>query len=218
MWVLVVVWQVRLRTAISVYLYYTILYTHTRLTALCPGLPGWASTNLDFTEAKRRWVAVASAGPYASLHLAPDRYPYQHPTTQFLQTGCPSCRTTNYTIPNINIKYQLSGTIFFQTQCKYRVSLNASYTVNTLHRQNRFGTDINTHWRMCDKEYLFHRSLLCSLHGPRISVSWSAGKKSMKDLELQLGDSYAPGIREGLSEITRMPSERQNQTILAKAQ
>ena len=24
-------------------------------------------TNLDFTEAKRRWVAVASAGPYASL-------------------------------------------------------------------------------------------------------------------------------------------------------
>ena len=98
---------------------------------------------------------MVSAGPYASLHLAPDRYPYQHPTTQFLQTGCPSCRPTNYTIPNINIKYQLSGTIFFQTQCKYRVSLNASYTVNTLHRQNRFGTDINTHWRMCDKEYLF---------------------------------------------------------------
>ena len=30
------------------------------------------TTNLDFTEA-REWVAVASAGPYASLHLAPDR-------------------------------------------------------------------------------------------------------------------------------------------------
>ena len=30
-------------------------------------------TNLDFTEAKRWWVAVVSAGPYASLHLAPDR-------------------------------------------------------------------------------------------------------------------------------------------------
>ena len=29
-------------------------------------------TNLDFTEA-RQWVAVASAGPYASLHLEPDR-------------------------------------------------------------------------------------------------------------------------------------------------
>ena len=28
-------------------------------------------------------MAVASAGPYASLHLAPDRQPRQHPTTQF---------------------------------------------------------------------------------------------------------------------------------------
>jgi len=27
-------------------------------------------------------VAVAPAGPYASLHLAPDRQPRQHPTTQ----------------------------------------------------------------------------------------------------------------------------------------
>jgi len=39
-------------------------------------------TNLDFTEV-RQWVAVASAGPYASLHLAVGRYPLQHPTTQF---------------------------------------------------------------------------------------------------------------------------------------
>jgi len=28
---------------------------------------------------------LASAGPYASLHLGPDRQPCQHPTTQFLQ-------------------------------------------------------------------------------------------------------------------------------------
>jgi len=28
-------------------------------------------------------VAVASAGPYASLHLAPDSQPRQYPTTQF---------------------------------------------------------------------------------------------------------------------------------------
>jgi len=40
-------------------------------------------------------VAVASAGPYASVHLAPDRQPHQHPTTQFLQAGCPSCHPTN---------------------------------------------------------------------------------------------------------------------------
>jgi len=40
-------------------------------------------------------VAVASAGQYASLQLAPDRQPQQHRTTQFLQAGCPSCRPTN---------------------------------------------------------------------------------------------------------------------------
>jgi len=40
-------------------------------------------------------VAVSSAEPYASQHLAPDRQPRQHPTTQFLQTGCPFCRPTN---------------------------------------------------------------------------------------------------------------------------
>jgi len=40
-------------------------------------------------------VAVASAALYATLHLAPDRQQCQHPTTQFLQTGCPSCRPTN---------------------------------------------------------------------------------------------------------------------------
>ena len=50
----------------------------TRLTALCPGLPGWpgtrkVKTNQDFTEAKRQWVAVASTGLYATLHLTPDK-------------------------------------------------------------------------------------------------------------------------------------------------
>ena len=40
-------------------------------------------------------MAVASAGLYASLHLAPDRHPRQHPTTHFLQARCPSCRQTN---------------------------------------------------------------------------------------------------------------------------
>ena len=40
-------------------------------------------------------MAVASAGPYASLHLAPDRQPRHHPTTRFLHAGCPSCRPTN---------------------------------------------------------------------------------------------------------------------------
>jgi len=34
-------------------------------------------------------VAVASAGPYASLHLAPDRQPRQHPTTRFFTGRMP---------------------------------------------------------------------------------------------------------------------------------
>ena len=34
-------------------------------------------------------MAVASAGPYASLHLAPDRQPCQHPTTQFFTGRMP---------------------------------------------------------------------------------------------------------------------------------
>ena len=41
---------------------------------------------------------MASAEPYASLHLAPDRQPCQHPTRpplSFLQAGCPSCHPTN---------------------------------------------------------------------------------------------------------------------------
>jgi len=53
-------------------------HTHTRLTALCPRLPGWAGTRKVkpiwiLLQSKRQWVAVASAGSYASLHLAPDR-------------------------------------------------------------------------------------------------------------------------------------------------
>ena len=40
-------------------------------------------------------MAVASAGPYANLHLASDRQPRQHPTTQFFTGRCPSCRPTN---------------------------------------------------------------------------------------------------------------------------
>jgi len=52
-------------------------------------------TNLNFTEA-RQWVAVASAGPYASLHLAPDRQPRQHLTTLFFYgpDGLPAAQPT----------------------------------------------------------------------------------------------------------------------------
>ena len=56
---------------------HTHTHTHIRLTALCPGLPRSAGTRKvnqpGFYWSKRQWVAVASAGPYASLHLTPDR-------------------------------------------------------------------------------------------------------------------------------------------------
>jgi len=42
-----------------------------------------------FYWSKRQWVAVASAGSYASLHLAPDRSPCQYPTTQFFTGRMP---------------------------------------------------------------------------------------------------------------------------------
>ena len=65
--------------------------THTRLTALCPGLPRWGATRKvnqsGFYWSKRQWVAVASAGLYASLHLASDKQPHQHPTTLMFFTG-----------------------------------------------------------------------------------------------------------------------------------
>ena len=41
-------------------------HTHTRLTALCPGLPGWAGTNLDFTEARDsewQWHQLDQSAP-----------------------------------------------------------------------------------------------------------------------------------------------------------
>ena len=77
-----------------------VLYTNTHpFNGPFSGLPGWADTRkvnpIWIYWSKRQWVATASAGPYASLHLDPDRQPRQYPTTQFLQAGYPSCRPTN---------------------------------------------------------------------------------------------------------------------------
>jgi len=82
-------------------------HTHTQLfycsSGICPGLPGWAGTRkvkpgrlkpIWIYWNKREWVAVASAGPYASLHLIPDNHA-SVPSLIFLQAGCPSCCPTN---------------------------------------------------------------------------------------------------------------------------
>jgi len=50
--------------------------SRTHITAICPGLPGWGGTGKVkpiWILLKQETVAVASAGLYASLHLAPDR-------------------------------------------------------------------------------------------------------------------------------------------------
>ena len=74
--------------------------THTRLTALCPGLPRWAGTrkvktNLYFTGARdseRQWYQLGHTQVCTSLQTD------NHAITlllKFLQAGCPSCRPTN---------------------------------------------------------------------------------------------------------------------------
>ena len=68
--------HVKVKPHIQTYIY-THAHAHTRLMARCLWLPRWAGTRKQnqsgFKQSKRQWVAVASAGPYASLHLNPDR-------------------------------------------------------------------------------------------------------------------------------------------------
>ena len=79
---------------------YTHPFTHTRLTALFPGLPRWAGTRI----VKPIWIllkqeTVSGSGiSWAICKLAPCS---RQTTTSaphhssFLQAGCPSCRPTN---------------------------------------------------------------------------------------------------------------------------
>ena len=78
---------------------HTHTHTHTRLMALFPGLPRSAGTR----KAKPIWILLkqetvrGSGISWAICKSAPcsRQIPCQHPTTQFLQAGCPSCRPTN---------------------------------------------------------------------------------------------------------------------------
>jgi len=74
------------------------IHTHTRLTALCLGLPGRAGTR----KVKPIWIlleqeTVSGSGiSWAIGKSAPRSRQITTPTTQvFLQAGCPSCRPTN---------------------------------------------------------------------------------------------------------------------------
>ena len=75
-------------------------HTHTRLTALCPGLPGWAGTR----KVKPIWIllkqeTVSGSGiSWAICKCAPRSRQIATPAPHhsvFLQAGCPSCHPTN---------------------------------------------------------------------------------------------------------------------------
>jgi len=69
-------------------------HTQTRVMALFPGLPGWASTR----KVKPIWIllkqeTVSGSGIIYTL-LQTDNHASTQPLS-FLQAGCPSCRPTN---------------------------------------------------------------------------------------------------------------------------
>jgi len=72
---------------------------------------------------------MASAGPYASLCLTPDRQPRQHPITQFIQAWCPSCCPTN------SVK-ALKASQYMHGKVSHFFSLPVSHAI-ILHRCNR---------------------------------------------------------------------------------
>jgi len=86
-------------------------------------------TNLDFTEARDFSTFSVTSGPYASLHLAPDRWPCQHLTAVFLQAGCPSCRLTN-SVKELKAKFTLS-----QKKINYTSLATPPENVTTLTRE-----------------------------------------------------------------------------------
>ena len=84
--------------------HYTHTHTHThtdtRLTALCPGPPGWARTRkvknyLDFTEARDSEWQWHQVGHMQVCTLLQTDNHASNPPLSFLQAGCPSCRPTN---------------------------------------------------------------------------------------------------------------------------
>ena len=95
-------------------------HTHTRLTALFPGLPVWAGTR----KVKPIWILLkletVSGSGYQLGHmqvctaLQTDNHA-STPPLSFLQAGCPSCRPTNsvkalkYVGIKIEINNQLSN-------------------------------------------------------------------------------------------------------------
>ena len=101
-------------------------HTHVRLTAFCPGLPGWDGTRKVksiwiFTEARDSEWQRHQLG-HRPMQVCTSLKTYNHASTpplSFLQAGCPSCRLTNSVKAleanscNSNYCIFVNSTIFF---------------------------------------------------------------------------------------------------------
>ena len=114
-------------TRIIAYFYSTL---HPRLTALCPGLPRWASTR----KVKPIWIllkqqTVSGSGiSWAICKSAPRSRQITMPVPHhsvFLRAGCPSCRPTN-SVKALKAKH------FSHTEMKWK-SLLSQYAVPWLY-------------------------------------------------------------------------------------
>ena len=79
---------------------FTHTHTHTRLTTLCPGLPGWSGTRKEksFWIFQKQETMSGSGISWAICKSAPRSRQITMPANHhsvFLQAGCSSCRPTN---------------------------------------------------------------------------------------------------------------------------
>jgi len=69
--------------------------THTRLMALCPGLPRWAGSR-KVNQSRFYWNEIVSgSGIRWAIYKSAPRYRQITTPFSFLQAGCPSCCLTN---------------------------------------------------------------------------------------------------------------------------
>jgi len=97
-------------------------YAHTHLTALFPGLPGWAGTRKvnqsGFYWSKRQWVAVASAGPMqVCTSLQTGNHASTPPLSFYRPDALPATQPTasRHWMTALNNTAQI--TIYVETRC-----------------------------------------------------------------------------------------------------
>ena len=151
------------------------LHTHTHLfngplTGTTPGEPNWAGSRKVkpiwiFYWSKRQWVAVASSGPYASLHLAPTM---PAPTAQFFTGQMPflpaiqQCQSTEgmftamQLLWNKETYYQRYIVIiiscFASSCCLAHVNIRNGYRPKAFHWVSRLACLVDRSLARCDSQ------------------------------------------------------------------